>query len=105
MYVQRDANASAGKSVDDLITIDEETGLQILPHWLAQPYFRPLPKELPAKAPLKDAAVSQVPAELGTLSASFIFLRDPLHLATTICHLRSKQFINQILWLFLHKSI
>lgn len=27
----------------DLVKMDEATGLKILPHWLAQPYFRPLP--------------------------------------------------------------
>ena len=27
----------------NLVKVDESTGLKILPHWLAQPYFRPLP--------------------------------------------------------------
>lgn len=30
-------------SIDDLVKLDEASGLRILPWWLAQPYFRPLP--------------------------------------------------------------
>jgi hypothetical protein len=33
-----------GLSVEQLIKIDPTTGLKVLPHWLAQPYFRPLPE-------------------------------------------------------------
>ncbi|TFK32239.1 Dus-domain-containing protein [Crucibulum laeve] len=33
---------ASGKSIQDLITIEPTTGLQVLPHWLAQPYFRPI---------------------------------------------------------------
>ncbi|KII88082.1 hypothetical protein PLICRDRAFT_125236 [Plicaturopsis crispa FD-325 SS-3] len=38
----RAAAMAGGTSVDELIRIDEATGLKVLPHWLAQPYFRPL---------------------------------------------------------------
>jgi tRNA-dihydrouridine synthase 1 len=44
-FLQRDAQAArdGGVSVKDLVKTDPATGLEILPHWLAQPYFRPLP--------------------------------------------------------------
>jgi len=32
-----------GIDVETLATIHEPTGLKLLPHWVAQPYFRPLP--------------------------------------------------------------
>ncbi|KAF8239166.1 Dus-domain-containing protein [Tricholoma matsutake] len=43
--MERDAQAArdSGVSLRDLIKTDPATGLEILPHWLAQPYFRPLP--------------------------------------------------------------
>jgi len=31
-----------GKTLEELIKVDQSTGLKVLPHWLAQPYFRPL---------------------------------------------------------------
>lgn len=31
--------------LDALIKTDVRTGLRILPYWLAQPYFRPLPEQ------------------------------------------------------------
>ncbi|KAL4250257.1 tRNA-dihydrouridine(47) synthase [NAD(P)(+)] [Abortiporus biennis] len=37
----RDAKAAEGQTSEQLIKIDPATGLEILPHWLAQPYFRP----------------------------------------------------------------
>ncbi|KAF9077974.1 dihydrouridine synthase-domain-containing protein [Rhodocollybia butyracea] len=39
--MDRDAEAAGDKSLDELITIDEGTGFRVLPHWLAQPYWRP----------------------------------------------------------------
>lgn len=44
--MRRDAMSVNDKSVEELITIDPATGLKILPHWVAQPYFRPLPFRL-----------------------------------------------------------
>ncbi|CAL1693795.1 unnamed protein product [Somion occarium] len=41
--MRRDAMDVNDKTIDELITIDPATGLKILPHWVAQPYFRPLP--------------------------------------------------------------
>lgn len=31
-----------GKEPEELVRVDEATGLRVLPYWLAQPYFRPL---------------------------------------------------------------
>lgn len=42
---QRDAKSAEIQSVDELVTIDAISGLKKLPHWLAQPYFRPLPPD------------------------------------------------------------
>lgn len=41
--MERDAAEAMknGKIIDDFITIEPTTGLRVLPHWLAQPYFRP----------------------------------------------------------------
>ncbi|KAI6106706.1 dihydrouridine synthase-domain-containing protein [Pisolithus croceorrhizus] len=40
--MDRDEVEATGKSIDELVTIEPTTGLKLLPHWLAQPYFRPL---------------------------------------------------------------
>ncbi|EPS99345.1 hypothetical protein FOMPIDRAFT_1030904 [Fomitopsis schrenkii] len=45
--MQRDTKAVEGHPLEALVTLDSHTGLPILPHWLAQPYFRPPP---PTKA-------------------------------------------------------
>ncbi|KAJ7490902.1 Dus-domain-containing protein [Mycena latifolia] len=37
----------ARKKVAELVRVQEGTGLKLLPWWLAQPYWRPLPKEPP----------------------------------------------------------
>lgn len=31
-----------GKAPEEVVRVDEVTGLRVLPYWLAQPYFRPL---------------------------------------------------------------
>lgn len=41
--IQRDAEAVKGQSLASLAEIDAATGFPVLPHWLAQPYFRPAP--------------------------------------------------------------
>ncbi|EJC98568.1 Dus-domain-containing protein [Fomitiporia mediterranea MF3/22] len=41
--------------LEDLVTVDEVSGLRILPHWLAQPYFRP------AKPRKPDATQRPIP--------------------------------------------
>ncbi|KIM64170.1 hypothetical protein SCLCIDRAFT_62590, partial [Scleroderma citrinum Foug A] len=42
LRMERDAQEAADRSIEDLITIEPTTALKVLPHWLAQPYFRPL---------------------------------------------------------------
>jgi tRNA-dihydrouridine synthase 1 len=46
-----DGEDGARKSTTQLVRIQEGTGLKLLPWWLAQPYWRPLPKgnQSPAK--------------------------------------------------------
>ncbi|KAF8531544.1 dihydrouridine synthase-domain-containing protein [Gautieria morchelliformis] len=41
--MEKAAEAVNGLSLGDLVRVEEATGSTILPHWLAQPYFRPLP--------------------------------------------------------------
>ncbi|OAX37879.1 Dus-domain-containing protein [Rhizopogon vinicolor AM-OR11-026] len=50
--MQRDTTEAmkGGTTIDDLITIEPTTGLRVLPHWLSQPYFRPL------KSPTTEAS-------------------------------------------------
>ncbi|KAF5384606.1 hypothetical protein D9757_007524 [Collybiopsis confluens] len=48
--MERDAKEVEGKSLDELVTIDEATGMKVLPHWVAQPYWRYVkPAPVPAK--------------------------------------------------------
>ncbi|KAK7457213.1 tRNA dihydrouridine synthase [Stygiomarasmius scandens] len=47
--MERDTIDASGKTIEELTTIDKATGLRVLPHWLAQPYFRPPPPPMPAK--------------------------------------------------------
>ncbi|KAF5352603.1 hypothetical protein D9756_006316 [Leucocoprinus leucothites] len=51
--MERDEKAAAGKPLKDLIEIDATTGLQVMPHWLAQAYFRPPPPPKPEPQPKK----------------------------------------------------
>ncbi|KIK61914.1 hypothetical protein GYMLUDRAFT_42334 [Collybiopsis luxurians FD-317 M1] len=55
--MDRDAKEVEGKSLDELVTIDEATGLRVLPHWLAQPYWRPV-KPAAVVVPAKRASAS-----------------------------------------------
>ena len=48
---QNDIEAAKGKSLEELSPVDEATGFPVLPHWLAQPYIRPLPAEPEAAKP------------------------------------------------------
>ena len=41
-FAQRDAKAAEG-TIEGEIRLNRETGFKIVPHWLAQPYFRPPP--------------------------------------------------------------
>ena len=42
---QRDAKAVEGTPLKDLITTEPITGIKVMSHWLAQPYFRPSPEQ------------------------------------------------------------
>ncbi|KIM41338.1 hypothetical protein M413DRAFT_445364 [Hebeloma cylindrosporum] len=48
--MDRDANAAEGTLLKDLITTEPITGIKVMPHWLAQPYFRPSPEQKKAYA-------------------------------------------------------
>ncbi|KAF9045410.1 dihydrouridine synthase-domain-containing protein [Panaeolus papilionaceus] len=54
--MERDEKAAEGKSLRDLITIEPITGIKVMPHWLAQPYFRPSPEQKKAFAAATQAA-------------------------------------------------
>ncbi|KIM73915.1 hypothetical protein PILCRDRAFT_14820 [Piloderma croceum F 1598] len=43
MLEKRDAKEVEGLSAAELMKVDPATGLKVLPHWLAQPYFWPQP--------------------------------------------------------------
>ncbi|OCH85598.1 Dus-domain-containing protein [Obba rivulosa] len=63
--MERDAKVAEGKSLEELITIEPSTGLPVLPHWLAQPYFRPLPSPTPTQKGTSASAKTELvpPAE------------------------------------------
>ena len=42
ILLQRDMKKAEGMSIEQLITVDPTLGIKTLPHWLAQPYWRPL---------------------------------------------------------------
>ncbi|PBK63455.1 Dus-domain-containing protein [Armillaria solidipes] len=54
------AKAAEGQDSDELVTLDITTGLHVLPHWLAQPYFRPL-REVATKG--ADKPAEAIPAK------------------------------------------
>lgn len=43
LVTQRDAKEAEGTPPEDLVKVHTTAGLRTLPHWLAQPYFRPPP--------------------------------------------------------------
>jgi len=43
MLLQRDMKEAESVPTEQLITVDPSLGIKTLPHWLAQPYWRPLP--------------------------------------------------------------
>ncbi|KDR77005.1 hypothetical protein GALMADRAFT_139033 [Galerina marginata CBS 339.88] len=57
----RDEKAAEGTPLKDLITIEPITGIKMMPHWLAQPYFRPTQEQKKAYALTNAPAVT--PAE------------------------------------------
>ncbi|EKM61532.1 uncharacterized protein PHACADRAFT_180642 [Phanerochaete carnosa HHB-10118-sp] len=58
--MQRDARAAEGRPVDKLITVHESTGLKMMPHWVAQPYFRAMPKVVEQAEKNEETAESVV---------------------------------------------
>jgi len=42
ILLQRDMEEAGGVPTEQLITVDATLGIKILPHWLAQPYWRPV---------------------------------------------------------------
>ncbi|KAI1791989.1 Dus-domain-containing protein [Ganoderma leucocontextum] len=49
--LERDIESASGKSLEELSPVDPATGFPVLPHWLVQPYIRPLPAEPEAAKP------------------------------------------------------
>ena len=43
-----------GVPVEQLVTVDPTQGTKTLPHWLAQPYWRPLPHPTSTLGPLQS---------------------------------------------------
>jgi len=43
--MERDEKAVEGVPIKDLISVEPITGIPVMPHWLARPYFRPLPEQ------------------------------------------------------------
>ncbi|KAI0696890.1 Dus-domain-containing protein [Cerioporus squamosus] len=60
--LEREIEAAKGKSLEELSPIDEATGFPVLPHWLVQPYIRPLPAEPEAAKPPAESEKSGVEA-------------------------------------------
>lgn len=42
IFFQGDMKEVGGLPIEQLITMDATLGIKILPHWLAQPYWRPI---------------------------------------------------------------
>ncbi|KAG9222018.1 hypothetical protein CCMSSC00406_0010383 [Pleurotus cornucopiae] len=57
---------ASGKTWDELITIDPMTGLKILPHWLAQPYFRPSKSCEPFSNPQQESVDAKTTTSHGS---------------------------------------
>ncbi|CDO68497.1 hypothetical protein BN946_scf184499.g22 [Trametes cinnabarina] len=55
-----DIEAAKEKTLEELSPIDEVTGFPVLPHWLAQPYIRPLPADPEAAKPPAESGKSGV---------------------------------------------
>ncbi|KAF9443764.1 Dus-domain-containing protein [Macrolepiota fuliginosa MF-IS2] len=59
--MERDEKAAAGKSLKDLMELESVTGIQVMPHWLAQPYFRPPPPPKPEPESKKSTTPAKRP--------------------------------------------
>ncbi|KAI0776333.1 Dus-domain-containing protein [Trametes elegans] len=58
--LEADIEAAKGKTLQELSPVDEATGFPVLPHWLAQPYIRPLPAEPEVAEPPKESQKSGI---------------------------------------------
>ncbi|KZT18691.1 FMN-linked oxidoreductase [Neolentinus lepideus HHB14362 ss-1] len=56
--MERDMAAVGEKLLEELVIIEEGTGLPVLPHWLAQPYWRPLPQPKDAAAKIEPESTA-----------------------------------------------
>lgn len=72
--------------LDTLVKMDAKTGLRILPYWLAQPYFRPLPEQ-------KVTLLADTSVELST---SITSSSNAMNLASTSTSTNSDQDVEAI---------
>jgi hypothetical protein len=62
--IQEQCAPFADFDVEELATIHDRTGLKLMPHWVAQPYFRPLPSVRSAVAtPVESEAPKKTVAQ------------------------------------------
>ncbi|KZT01148.1 Dus-domain-containing protein [Laetiporus sulphureus 93-53] len=83
--MERDEKAVEGRELESLLTIDSGTGLPLLPHWLAQPYFRPLPpvpaedEQTKGKSKISNKA-QPVNVENALVSKKLLSVADAAHI-------------------------
>ncbi|KAG7091773.1 hypothetical protein E1B28_008176 [Marasmius oreades] len=67
MDTAREVGCSSGESVEELVEVDERTGLRVLPYWLAQPYVRGVGNGKPKQATPQQTELETavVPAKRG----------------------------------------
>lgn len=84
--MQRDAKAAEDRSVDELITVHEPTGLKVMPHWVAQPYFRAALK-VAEQAEKNEEKAESVVAEGGEphCAPGTLDKAPPIPLYLTVC--------------------
>jgi len=67
----------ADQDVEGLATIHEPSGLKLMPHWVAQPYFRPLPGDSrsnrsPQAAALQTTGIAELVSTLSPLALGVV---------------------------------
>ncbi|KAH9912162.1 Dus-domain-containing protein [Epithele typhae] len=62
-----EAAGAKDKPLEELARLDPATGFPVLPHWLVQPYIRPLPEEPALSKPASASQKSGVAVVVGTL--------------------------------------
>ena len=65
---QKAAKEAEDTPLEELVKTEPITGLPILPHWLAQPYFRPqqIAAPAPVEAKKKQPTLAPIPAQPAT---------------------------------------